>query len=131
MKQHNKQQIRGWIQEEAALLEAEDTEEETTWRGQEVSFLLWKGQMMERLAKKHKKVRWDSLEVEALIENWWKQTATPDELRLFAAYCRRKANEPSPARDIHGCDMSPLIEHAQYLEELALDRSTKPKDNQK
>jgi hypothetical protein len=123
MKQHHKQQIRRWIQEEAALLEAEDTDSGTTWRGEEVSFLLWKGQMMERLAEKHKDVIWDNLEVEELIENWWQQTATPDELRLFAAYCRRLANEPPAARDIFGCDTSPLIGHSQYLEELALDRS--------
>jgi hypothetical protein len=77
MTPEERKQIRLWIQEEAELLKAEDTDEETTWRGHEVSFLLWKGQLMDRLAEKHKDVTWDNLEVEALIEKWWWQTATP------------------------------------------------------
>ena len=118
MTPEERKQIRLWIQEEAELLKALDTDFETTWRGHEVSFLLWKRQLMDRLAEKHKDVIWDNLEVEELIENWWWQTATPDELRQFAAYCRKLAQKPSTLGD-----SGQLIKHAEFLEQLAARRS--------
>jgi hypothetical protein len=116
MTPEERKQIRLWIEEEAQALKAEDTDEDTTWRDHEASFLLWKGRLMDRLAEKHKDVIWDNLEVEELIENWWWQTATPDELRQFAAYCRKLADQPSAA------DTGPLIKHAEFLEQLAKRR---------
>jgi hypothetical protein len=119
MTPQQRKQLRLWIEEEYALLKAEETE--LPEHEPDVSFLFLHEKLVERLVEKHE--IYD--DVRKVIITWWFATASPDALRECAAYHRRVASRLDNSDE----DRAKIINNAIGIEAMAERRESAPPAN--